>query len=43
MKTAAKKSTSKKEEDPCWKGYEKLGMKMKNGKNVPDCVPKKSK
>lgn len=36
--TRRKKSTTP---DPCWKGYEKLGMKMKNGKKVPDCVPKK--
>jgi len=27
--------------DPCWKGYEEIGMKMKNGKKVPNCVPKK--
>ncbi len=36
-----KKPTTKK--DPCWDGYEKLGMKTKNGKKVPDCVPKKKK
>ena len=27
-------------EDPCWKGYEMIGMKKKNGKDVPNCVPK---
>jgi hypothetical protein len=27
-------------EDPCWKGYEMIGMKKKNGKEVPNCVPK---
>jgi hypothetical protein len=27
-------------EDPCWKDYEMVGMKMKNGKKVPNCVPK---
>jgi hypothetical protein len=27
-------------EDPCWKGYEMIGKKMKNGKEVPNCVPK---
>jgi hypothetical protein len=27
-------------EDACWKGYEAIGMKMKNGKKVPNCVPK---
>ncbi len=27
-------------DDPCWKGYEMIGMKKKNGKEVPNCVPK---
>lgn len=27
-------------EDPCWDGYEMVGMKKKNGKEVPNCVPK---
>ena len=31
------------EKDPCWKGYEMVGKKKKNGKEVPNCVPKKSK
>lgn len=26
-------------EDPCWKGYKQVGMKEKNGKEVPNCVP----
>lgn len=25
--------------DPCWKGYKKVGMKMKGGRKVPNCVP----
>jgi len=25
--------------DPCWKGYKQVGMKTKNGKEVPNCVP----
>lgn len=25
----------------CWKGYTAIGMKKKNGKMVPNCVPKK--
>ena len=29
----------KKGEDPCWDGYEQVGMKDKNGKKVPNCVP----
>jgi hypothetical protein len=28
------------EAGPCWKGYQQVGMKMKNGKEVPNCVPK---
>ena len=27
------------DENPCWKGYEMVGTKMKNGKEVPNCVP----
>ena len=26
--------------DPCWDGYEAVGMKQKGGKSVPNCVPK---
>jgi len=25
-------------QDPCWDGYEAIGMKEKNGKTVPNCV-----
>jgi len=28
------------EKSPCWKGYKQVGMKMKDGKEVPNCVPK---
>lgn len=35
-----KKSTEVLEADPCWKDYEMVGMKEKNGKKVPNCVPK---
>jgi len=27
-------------EDACWKGYEAVGIKTKDGKDVPNCVPK---
>lgn len=27
--------------NPCWKGYEAIGMKTLKGKKVPNCVPKK--
>ena len=26
--------------DPCWKGYQMVGMKKKGGREVPNCVPK---
>jgi len=26
-------------ENPCWKGYEMVGMKNKDGREVPNCVP----
>ena len=27
--------------DPCWDNYKQIGMKEKNGKKVPNCVPVK--
>lgn len=27
------------EKKPCWTGYKQVGMKEKNGKEVPNCVP----
>ena len=27
------------EKDPCWKGYEMIGMKKKGKRQVPNCVP----
>jgi hypothetical protein len=32
-----------KEESPCWDGYKQVGVKMKNGKEVPNCVPLQEK
>jgi hypothetical protein len=29
-----------KKRNPCWKGYQMVGMKKKKGKKVPNCVPK---
>lgn len=37
-KSAKEKMKSK---DPCWEGYEMIGNKKKNGKDVPNCVPVK--
>lgn len=31
----------KKAKNPCLKGYVAYGLKKKNGKRVPNCVPKK--
>ncbi|GHA64596.1 hypothetical protein [Pontibacter akesuensis] len=28
------------DQDPCWKNYEQVGMKEKDGKQVPNCVLK---
>ena len=51
MESSAKKSHKKykdvtedkkiKGDDPCWKGYEMIGKKKKNGREVPNCVPVK--
>ena len=38
MKKAGKKPKDQKDE-ACWSGYTAIGMKMKNGKEVPNCVP----
>jgi len=34
---------AKEADDPCTEGYEQYGMKMKNGRKVPNCIPIKSK
>ncbi|WP_168194056.1 hypothetical protein [Pontibacter sp. SGAir0037] len=39
MANTSKSKNSSKQDDPCWKGYEQVGMKDKNGKQVPNCVP----
>ena len=42
VKASAPKSAYMEEDkDPCWKGYEMIGMKKKGGKPVPNCVPVK--
>lgn len=30
------------DDDPCWKNYKQVGMKDKDGRQVPNCVPKES-
>ena len=32
----------KSESGPCWSGYKQVGMKMKNGREVPNCVPEET-
>ena len=39
IRTVAKESTELKEKGPCWDGFKQVGMKMKGGKQVPNCVP----
>ena len=39
-KSKSDKKNSLKENNPCWKGYEPVGMKKKDGEEVPNCVPK---
>ena len=31
------------QEDPCWEGYEQIGTKILDGKEVPNCVPMEAK
>jgi len=33
------KSLQEKKTNPCWDGYDMIGMKEKDGKEVPNCVP----
>lgn len=39
----AKRKTGKGLKKACWKGYETYGMKIKGGRKVPNCVPKRNK
>lgn len=39
MLSEAKKEKTLKNSNPCWKGYEPIGTKKKNGRTVPNCVP----
>jgi hypothetical protein len=38
---AISEALSERNDDPCWETHEQVGMKSKNGKQVPNCVPKK--
>ena len=39
---AKKKEMKEDEKGPCWPGYKQVGMKTKNGKEVPNCVPEET-
>ena len=39
MKKVGLEEAKKMKNDPCWNGYEMVGMKNKKGKKVPNCVP----
>lgn len=39
IKTPSVFKERKEGDKPCWKGYEMIGMKMKDGREVPNCVP----
>lgn len=41
MKTLKDFLNEKRKDDPCWKRYEQVGMKEKDGKEVPNCVLRK--
>jgi hypothetical protein len=36
---AEAKLARKKRKNPCWSGYRQVGLKTKNGRKVPNCVP----
>jgi hypothetical protein len=40
IKEANAKKRSLKNSNPCWDGYKPVGTKKKNGRTVPNCVPK---
>lgn len=42
MKRTAHPRTAEGLEDACWEGYEAVGMKEKDGRQVPNCVPTKT-
>jgi hypothetical protein len=41
IKVLTKEEFMQEMENPCWKGYEMVGTKKKDGKEVPNCVPVK--
>ncbi len=41
IKVLTKEEFMQEMENPCWKGYEMVGTKTKDGREVPNCVPVK--
>jgi len=39
LREIIKETISELDENPCWDGYEAYGTKMKDGREVPNCVP----
>lgn len=39
----AAKLDAERQDEACWDGYRQVGMKKKNGKEVPNCVPENKK
>jgi len=39
---AISKAMKKEDDGPCWDGYKQVGTKMKDGKEVPNCVPEEN-
>ena len=37
---ASIKASQTEDTDPCWQNYKQVGTKIKNGRSVPNCVPK---
>lgn len=40
--SAVKEGLKDPKDNPCWKGYKPVGTKIKNGKEVPNCVPEET-
>jgi len=41
-KAISKAMKNEEDKGPCWPGYKQVGMKMQNGKEVPNCVPEET-
>jgi hypothetical protein len=39
LKEKEEELDEQKDDNPCWDGYEMIGTKKKDGKEVPNCVP----